>query len=75
MGDPKDAPDRFRNASPIFFLDRIAAPVQMIAGANDPRCPAAKTQQPDDALTRLGKVNETVLFADKGHGFLKLKTS
>ena len=73
MGDPKDAPDRFRDASPIFFLDRIAAPVQMIAGANDPRCPAAETQQADEALTRLGKVHETVIFADEGHGFLKLK--
>ncbi len=31
------------SARPIFFLDRIQAPVQLICGANDPRCPASKS--------------------------------
>ena len=73
MGDPKEAPDRFREASPMFFLDRINAPVQMLAGAHDPRCPAAETEEADAELKRLGKVHETIIFPDEGHGFLKLK--
>ncbi len=72
MGDPKADAARYRESSPIFFLDRIAAPVQMLAGANDPRCPAAETQQAVDELTRLGKVHEAIIFPDEGHGFLKL---
>ncbi len=73
MGDPKEAPDRFREASPMFFLDRITAPVQMLAGAHDPRCPAAETRQAADELTRMGKVHDTLIFPDEGHGFLKMK--
>lgn len=73
MGHPEKDEERFREASPIFFLDRASAPVQMIAGANDPRCPAAETAQADQELTRLGKVHETIIFPDEGHGFLKLK--
>jgi dipeptidyl aminopeptidase/acylaminoacyl peptidase len=73
MGDPEKVPDRFREASPAFFLDRIAAPVQMLAGAHDPRCPAAETEEATHELKRLGKVHETIIFPDEGHGFLKLK--
>jgi dipeptidyl aminopeptidase/acylaminoacyl peptidase len=73
MGDPEKDAARFREASPIFFLDRVQAPVQMIAGANDPRCPAAQSRQADEELTRLGKAHETIIFPDEGHGFLKLK--
>ncbi len=73
MGDPKEEADRYHEASPMFFLDRIAAPVQMLAGAHDPRCPAAETEKATDELKRLGKVHETIIFSDEGHGFLKLK--
>ncbi len=73
MGDPEKVPDRFREASPAFFLDCITAPVQMLAGAHDPRCPAAETAEADAELKRLGKVHETIIFPDEGHGFLKLK--
>lgn len=73
MGDPKEAPDRFREASPMFFLDRIAAPAQMLAGAHDPRCPAAETLQAADELARMGKIHDILIFADEGHGFLKMK--
>ena len=73
MGDPEKVPDRFREASPAFFLDCITAPVQMLAGAHDPRCPAAETEEADAELKRLGKVHETIIFPDEGHGFLKLK--
>jgi dipeptidyl aminopeptidase/acylaminoacyl peptidase len=72
MGHPEQEPDRFREASPIFFLDRIQAPVQMLAGAHDPRCPAAETEQAATELERLGKVHDVSIFPDEGHGFLKM---
>lgn len=73
LGDPKEVPERFREASPMFFLDRVQAPAQMIAGAHDPRCPAAETEQAASELKRLGKVHDVLIFPDEGHGFLKMK--
>jgi dipeptidyl aminopeptidase/acylaminoacyl peptidase len=73
MGNPEEVPDRYRQASPMFFLDQIRAPVQMLAGAHDPRCPAAETEQAAAELQRLGKVHDVEIFPDEGHGFLKMK--
>ena len=72
MGDPKKDHDRFRNASPIYFIDRIKTPVQLIAGANDPRCPVSETKQAQAELQRLGKTFDLVIYEDEGHGFRKL---
>ncbi len=72
MGDPEKDEARLREASPIFFLDRVKAPVQLIAGAHDPRCPAAETIQARDELQKLGKQAEVILYEDEGHGFRKL---
>ena len=41
MGDPEKDHDLYYERSPFFFLDRVRAPVQLICGANDPRCPAS----------------------------------
>ncbi|MEM0117094.1 MAG: S9 family peptidase [Conexivisphaerales archaeon] len=73
MGDP-DNPndrDRLRQASPIFYIDNIVAPVLLIAGANDPRCPMEETEQAREALEKKGKVVETKFYFDEGHGFRK----
>ena len=72
MGDPEKDKERLREASPIFYIDQVKAPVQLIAGAHDPRCPASETLQARDELQRLGKKAEVVIYEDEGHGFLKL---
>ena len=72
MGDPEKDKERLREASPIFSIERIKAPVQMIAGAHDPRCPVSETLQARDELQRLGKRADVVIYEDEGHGFLKL---
>lgn len=71
FGDPEKDRDRYYERSPFFFLDRIQAPVQLICGANDPRCPAQESIQARDALQALGKECDFVLYPDEGHGFLK----
>jgi len=73
FGTPDKDYDLFYERSPFFFLDRIAAPVQLICGANDPRCPASESLQARDALVTLGKECELVLYEDEGHDFLKLE--
>ena len=47
------------------------APVQLICGANDPRCPASESIAARDRLQELGKHVELVLYPDEGHEFLK----
>jgi len=73
MGDPVQYAELWRERSPFFFLDRIKAPVQLICGANDPRCPASESIAARDALLSLGKSVDFWLYPDEGHGFLKIE--
>jgi dipeptidyl aminopeptidase/acylaminoacyl peptidase len=69
MGTPAENVERFREASPIFFMDNVRVPVQLIAGANDPLCPMSESVQAKDALQKLGKPVDFVDYKDEGHGF------
>lgn len=71
MGDPAQHYERWYNASPYFFLERINAPVQMICGGRDPRCPASDSLETRDKLVELGRQVEFHLYEDEGHSFLK----
>lgn len=73
MGDPVEYHDLWYERSPYFFLDRIQAPVQLICGANDPRCPASDSIEARDKLLALGKQVDFVLYEDEGHSFLKIE--
>lgn len=68
-GSPDDVPDRYREASPISYVDAVRAPVLIQAGENDPRCPI---RQIDNYLARLvarGAPHEVYRY-DAGHGSL-----
>jgi len=73
MGDPDKDCERFHDASPIFFIDNLKAPVQLIAGARDPRCPASESRQAQQNLLKSGKVFDLVIYEDEGHEFRKLR--
>jgi len=73
MGDPNENQALWRERSPFFFLDRVRAPVQLICGANDPRCPPGESIAARDELLALGKEVDFVLYPDEGHGFLKIE--
>jgi dipeptidyl aminopeptidase/acylaminoacyl peptidase len=47
--------------------------VQLICGANDPRCPASESLAARDVLLALGKPVDVVLYPDEGHTFLKIE--
>ena len=70
MGDPEDNKELWIARSPYFFLDKVNAPVQMICGANDPRCPASESIDARDKLVELGKEVELLMYMDEGHSFL-----
>lgn len=71
MGSPDEYHDLWYERSPYFFLDRIKAPVQLICGANDPRCPASESIAARDQLLSMGKTVNFHLYQDEGHVFLK----
>ncbi len=73
MGDPEENRELWISRSPYFFLDRVVAPVQMICGENDPRCPASESIDAHDKLKNLGKEVDLHLYKDEGHSFLMIE--
>ncbi|HET8999404.1 MAG TPA: S9 family peptidase [bacterium] len=71
MGDPVENGDLWRDRSPIFFVDRIRAPLLLLAGANDIRCPAEETQQIVEAVRVAGGAAEAKIYEHEGHGFAR----
>jgi dipeptidyl aminopeptidase/acylaminoacyl peptidase len=59
--------------SPLTHVERIAAPLLIIHGANDPRVPLSEAQQIHAALTARGIPCELLVYEDEGHGLNKLK--
>jgi dipeptidyl aminopeptidase/acylaminoacyl peptidase len=59
--------------SPINHIEKIAAPLLVIHGANDPRVPLNEAQQLVAALDERGVPTQLLVFDDEGHGLVKLK--
>ncbi len=60
-----------RDRSPIFSVDRIRAPLLLLAGENDPRCPAEETLQVVEKMKALNLNVEYRIYGGEGHGFSK----
>jgi dipeptidyl aminopeptidase/acylaminoacyl peptidase len=73
MGDPVENEVLWYERSPYNFLDRVAAPVQIICGGLDPRCPPSDSIAARDKLLTLGKSVEFWLYPDEGHSFLQME--
>ena len=72
MGDPETNKELFRDRSPIFFVDQIKAPLLLLAGGNDPRCPKEEAQQVVDAVKKRGGIAEYKVYENEGHGFARV---
>jgi dienelactone hydrolase len=68
-GSPEEVPDVWRAASPLTYVDAVRAPVLVLAGANDPRCPLRQIENYLAALAERGHPHEVYRF-DAGHGSL-----
>ena len=49
-GSPEQRPEVYRASSPLTYVDAVAAPVLVLAGENDPRCPIRQIDNYLDAL-------------------------
>lgn len=68
-GSPAEVPEAYRASSPITYVDAVRAPVLVLAGENDPRCPIRQVEAYVAALRERGGVCEVYRY-DAGHGSL-----
>jgi dipeptidyl aminopeptidase/acylaminoacyl peptidase len=73
MGDPMKDKARLQERSPINFVDQIKAPLLLLAGGNDPRCPKTEAEQVASAVKKRGGVAELKVYENEGHGFAKVE--
>jgi dipeptidyl aminopeptidase/acylaminoacyl peptidase len=72
VGRPEENLEFYHDRSPINFIERIEAPLLLLAGANDPRCPIGESRQILEKMKALGKICEAKFYEDEGHGFRKI---
>jgi dipeptidyl aminopeptidase/acylaminoacyl peptidase len=73
MGDPMKDKARLMERSPINFVQQIKAPLLLLAGGHDPRCPRTEAEQVASAVKKRGGVVELKVYENEGHGFTKLE--
>ncbi|HXM10636.1 MAG TPA: S9 family peptidase [Terriglobales bacterium] len=73
MGDLEKNKARYEDRSPINFVDQIKAPLYLLAGGNDPRCPRTEAEQVVAAVKKRGGVAEYKVYENEGHGFARVE--
>ena len=73
-GSPAETADAYRESSPLTYVEAVTAPVLVLAGENDPRCPIRQVDIYLDALAARGANYEVSRF-DAGHGSLVVEES
>jgi len=73
MGDLVKNKALYEDRSPINIVDRIKAPLYLLAGGNDPRCPTEEAQQVGDAVKKRNGVVEYDVSENEGHGFARVE--
>ncbi|MGH9657962.1 MAG: S9 family peptidase [Bryobacteraceae bacterium] len=75
MGDPVANRELYESRSPINFVDRVQAPLLVLAGGNDPRCPREESDQIAEAIRSRGGVVEYMFYQNEGHGFARIENA
>jgi len=75
MGDPDDLKNKqlLEDRSPAYHMDKIKAPLLMLAGGRDPRCPASETRQTEEAIKKRGGDVDIKIYDNEGHTFSKVE--
>jgi dipeptidyl aminopeptidase/acylaminoacyl peptidase len=73
MGDPVKNKSLYDDRSPINFVDQVKAPLLLLAGGNDPRCPKSEAQQVVDAIKKRGGTVDFKVYENEGHGFARVE--
>ncbi|MBI4028348.1 MAG: prolyl oligopeptidase family serine peptidase [Verrucomicrobia bacterium] len=71
VGNLDKEEDFLKSRSPLYFIDRIKAPLLIGQGANDSRVKQAESEQIVEAMRKANKPVEYILYTDEGHGFAR----
>ena len=66
-GSPMDLPELYRERNPMTYVDRVRAPMLMIAGEHDSRCPLGQVMVYAHALRARGREVEVHRYAAGHH--------
>ena len=69
-GTPEEKPEQFAASSPITYAEQVIAPLLIIQGRNDTRCPPRSIEVYEARMKELGKQIEVYWF-DAGHGSMQ----
>lgn len=67
---PTEAPDLYRQGSPIIYVDKQSAPCLIVHGTGDTLVPQPQSEELYDALKAAGVETSLLLFYKSPHGFL-----
>ena len=73
MGDPVKDKALWEDRSPINSIDRVKAPLLILAGAHDPRCPRTEAEQVATAVKKNGGTAILKVYENEGHGFARVE--
>ena len=66
-GTPEETPEAHKKSSPSTYAEQIQAPIMVLQGSNDTRCPARQMKVYEAKLKSLGKEIDIHWF-EAGHG-------
>jgi dipeptidyl aminopeptidase/acylaminoacyl peptidase len=66
-GSPEEVPDAYRRSDPMTYASAVEAPVLVIAGENDPRCPLEGVTPWVEAVRANGGSVEVELYPEGHH--------
>jgi dipeptidyl aminopeptidase/acylaminoacyl peptidase len=69
VGNPETEHEMLVNASPVFHVDKIQAPLMVVQGAKDPRVNINESNQIVEALRNRGIDVPYIVEEEEGHGF------
>lgn len=73
VGDPERDHDALIERSPRTYIDRIACPLLVIQGQNDPRVVERESRDVVEQVRAAGKQADYLLFDNEGHDVLKFE--
>ena len=66
-GSPEETPEATAKSSPISYVDAVSAPLLVIQGSHDTRCPPRQMIAYEEKMKAAGK-DITIEWFEAGHG-------
>ncbi|MHA1967222.1 MAG: alpha/beta hydrolase family protein [Candidatus Hodarchaeales archaeon] len=72
-GTPEEVPERYKQGSPINFLQNVKGKVLIVQGLRNPNVTPENVRIVENKLKNHGIKFEKLVFGDEGHGIIRKK--